>query len=68
MWTGGHFRAHLGELGPVKRFVAVEELSSQVTVLPVEVLQTHSITAFMVKEQQFGSQIGQLLTVARMDE
>lgn len=59
--SGGLCRAHLGQLGPVQRFVAVEELSSQVTVLPVQVLQTHGIIAFTVKKQQFGSRIGQPL-------
>lgn len=35
--------AHLRQLGPVKRFVALEELSSQVAVLPVQLLQNHEV-------------------------
>lgn len=37
--TDGLSEAHLRQLGPVKRFVALEELSSQVAVLSVQVLQ-----------------------------
>lgn len=46
------FRAHLRQLGPVERFVAVEELSSQVAVLPDELLQRRNVT-FMHKDQLF---------------
>lgn len=52
--TWRQFGAHLRELGPVKGLVAVEELSSQVTVLPVELLQMHNIT-LMDKHQLFGN-------------
>lgn len=34
--------SHLGELRPVKRLVALEKLSSQVTVLPVHFLRRHN--------------------------
>lgn len=59
------FGAHLRQLGPVKRFVAVEELSSQVTVLPVELLQRHNVT-FMDKDQLFGSQSGKPFLVVNI--
>lgn len=38
-------RSYLRELGPVKGFVALEELSCQVAVLPVHFLQSRSMVA-----------------------
>lgn len=37
-------RAHLWELSPVKRLVALENLSSEVAVLPVQFLWRHNMT------------------------
>lgn len=37
-------RAHLRELGSVKRLVALEKLSSQVAILSVEILQRYNMT------------------------
>lgn len=44
-------RSYLRELGPVKGFVALEELSCQVAVLPVHFLQSRSMASMVQREQ-----------------
>lgn len=44
-------RSYLRELGPVKGFVALEELSCQVAVLPVHFLQSGSMASMVQGEQ-----------------
>lgn len=44
-------RSYLRELGPVKGFVAMEELSCQVAVLPVHFLQSRSMATMVQGEQ-----------------
>lgn len=50
-------RSYLRELGPVKGFVALEELSCQVAVLPVHFLQSRSMGRkwsvwYLIKQNQ----------------